>query len=109
MAFFIPPRLGFDDVSELRGREGTSLSATMRQSTAGVTWKALHLTVHRATRGNGSTQEPVRPQIVQHACEVEGFSRRLGMSAIADTEEALSVAPAIPHRKYEGETIEREA
>jgi hypothetical protein len=46
---------------------------------------------------------------MQHACEVEGFSRWLGMSAIADTEEALSVAPAIPHRKDEGETIEREA
>jgi hypothetical protein len=46
---------------------------------------------------------------MQHACEVEGFTRWLGMPAIADTEKALSVAPAIPPRKDDGETIEREA
>jgi hypothetical protein len=46
---------------------------------------------------------------MQHACEGESFLRWLGMSAIADTERALSVAPAIPHRKDDRETIEKEA
>jgi hypothetical protein len=46
---------------------------------------------------------------MQHACEGEAFSHELGTSAIIDPEEDLSISPAIPHRKDDGETIEREA
>jgi hypothetical protein len=45
---------------------------------------------------------------MQHASEHDSSLRWLGMSAIADTEGALNVAPAIPHRKDDRETIERE-
>src|SRR6516225_9668639 len=75
----------------------------------GVTPSVLRSTVHRATRGNGSTTEPVRPQTMQHACEGEGFSHEFGTSALIDPERALRISRAIPHRKDDEETIEKEA
>src|SRR6516225_3340607 len=97
MAFFIQRNTASMTSQNCGDEKPLHFLARCASQPPGVTFKALRFAVHRATRGNGSTQEPVRPQIMQHACEVEGFSRWLGMSAIADTEEALSVAPAIPH------------
>src|SRR5262249_45408197 len=82
----------------------TALSGTMRQPPPECDIEGFALDGASCNSWKGVNPRAGPAAIMQHAFEGEGSSRWLGMSAIAD-----SVAPAIPHRNDEGDTIEREA